>query len=70
VDLNRAAKRIFWGKNSNVGQTCIAPDYVICTKAVEQKFIEEARAVIKEWYGDDVQQSPDYGRIATDGNFK
>ncbi|KAG5668615.1 hypothetical protein PVAND_016550 [Polypedilum vanderplanki] len=70
VDLNRAAKRILWGKNSNVGQTCIAPDYIICTKEIEKKFIEESRNVIKEWYGDDVQQSPDYGRIATDGNFK
>ena len=30
VNLDLAAKRIVWGKFVNAGQTCIAPDFVIC----------------------------------------
>jgi len=30
VNLELAAKRIAWGKFVNAGQTCIAPDFVIC----------------------------------------
>jgi len=35
VDLDVAAKRIAWGKFSNSGQTCVAPDYILCTKEVQ-----------------------------------
>lgn len=70
VDMGRAVRRILWGKLSNAGQTCIAPDYILCTKAIEKKFVEEFKAVILEWFGEDVQKSPDLGRIATDGHFK
>ncbi|XP_070508974.1 aldehyde dehydrogenase, dimeric NADP-preferring-like isoform X1 [Chironomus tepperi] len=70
VEIGRAVRRILWGKNSNAGQTCISPDYILCTKEIEKKFVEEFKAVIKEWYGEDVQKSPDYARIATDGHFK
>ena len=30
ADMNIAARRIIWGKMVNCGQTCIAPDYVLC----------------------------------------
>ena len=70
VDIGYSVRRILFGKNSNAGQTCIAPDYILCTKEVEKKFVEEFKAVIKEWYGDDVQQSVDYSRIVSEANFK
>ena len=31
VDINIVAKRLTWGKFVNAGQTCIAPDYVLCS---------------------------------------
>lgn len=40
ADMDISAKRILWGKFINVGQTCIAPDYILCTKEVEEKFLE------------------------------
>lgn len=70
VDIPKATRRILWGKFVNTGQTCIAPDYVLCTKEVERKFVEEARIVLKEWYGEDVKASPDLGRIINDTNYK
>jgi len=68
-DFNMAAKRILWGKCMNLGQTCIAPDYVLCSKAVEKKFIEVASEVMVEWYGKSWKNSPDLPRIVNDRNF-
>lgn len=70
VDMPKAVRRILWGKLVNAGQTCIAPDYVLCTKEVQNKFIEEAKVVLKEWYGDDIQKSPDLSRIINQMQFQ
>lgn len=59
-----------WGKLVNVGQTCIAPDYILCTKAVQDEFIKEAKKVLVEFYGDNPQNSPDMPRIVTDAHFQ
>lgn len=70
VNLPYAVRRIMWGKCINAGQTCIAPDYLLCTKEVQEKFIAEAKNVIQEWYGSNVTSSPDYCRIVSDRHFK
>ena len=33
ADLAVAARRIVWGKFTNAGQTCVAPDYVLASRA-------------------------------------
>lgn len=70
IDIPKTTRRVLWGKFINAGQTCIAPDYVLCTEEVRKKFIDEARLVIAEWYGGDVQASKDFGRIIDEANFK
>ncbi|KAF2896543.1 hypothetical protein ILUMI_09634 [Ignelater luminosus] len=70
ADIDVAARRILWGKCLNAGQTCVAPDYLLCSKEVSEKFVEHARSILKEWYGDDVQKSPDLCRIINDNNFQ
>lgn len=65
-----ATKRILWGKFINVGQTCIAPDYVLCTPEVQKKFLEEVKKTLREWYGDNPRESPDLARIITDKHFQ
>ncbi|XP_076173085.1 aldehyde dehydrogenase type III isoform X3 [Ptiloglossa arizonensis] len=70
ADLNIAVKRILWGKCINVGQTCIAPDYVLCTPGVRDKFVKQAELVLKEWYGDNPKESPDLGRIINDNHYQ
>ncbi|XP_031633305.1 aldehyde dehydrogenase, dimeric NADP-preferring [Contarinia nasturtii] len=70
VNIEVATKRIIWGKLMNLGQTCIAPDYILCTKAVQGKIIEATRNLLKEFYGDDMQQSPDLCRIVNANNFQ
>ncbi|XP_021193191.2 aldehyde dehydrogenase, dimeric NADP-preferring isoform X2 [Helicoverpa armigera] len=69
VDMMVTAKRILWGKFINSGQTCIAPDYVLCTKEVQDKFIAAAKKVLNEWYGTDPQKSPDLARIINSRHF-
>ncbi|XP_025270978.1 aldehyde dehydrogenase, dimeric NADP-preferring isoform X3 [Camponotus floridanus] len=70
VDMAMAAKRILWGKCINVGQTCIAPDYILCTTEVQNKLVEEIKKILKEWYGENAQESPDLARIITDRHYQ
>nr|XP_026492841.1 aldehyde dehydrogenase, dimeric NADP-preferring isoform X2 [Vanessa tameamea] len=69
VDMEVTVKRVLWGKFINVGQTCIAPDYILCSKEVQDKFVEISKNVLKEWYGEDPQKSPDLCRIINNRHF-
>ncbi len=62
----QAAKWLVWGKFSNCGQTCVAPDYVLTTPEVAPRLAEEVRREVLSRYGDNPQSSPDYGRIVTE----
>ena len=47
-NLKLAVKRLIWGKFLNAGQTCIAPDYVLVDKKIEQRFLEACRTEIEK----------------------
>ncbi|XP_018578615.1 aldehyde dehydrogenase, dimeric NADP-preferring-like, partial [Anoplophora glabripennis] len=70
VDVNLAVSRILWGKCINAGQSCVAPDFILCSKEMEKKFIQAAKSQIKTWFGDDVKESPDFGRIVNDNHYR
>lgn len=63
VNMDLVVRRVLWGKLCNLGQICVAPDYVLCTKAVQEQFVSKAREVLLEWYGKEPQKSPDLSRI-------
>ncbi len=63
IHLDRAAKRIAWGKLINAGQTCIAPDYLLVQRQVEHDLVDRIKYYIQAFYGKNPAQSPDYGRI-------
>ena len=65
ADIALAAKRIAWGKWINAGQTCIAPDYVLVDRRVEQALLNELGKILHQFYGEDARQSKDYGRIVS-----
>lgn len=69
ADIGITTRRILWGKFMNCGQTCIAPDYILCNKETQEKFVQEAKKVIAEWYGNDAKASPDLCRIINQNNF-
>jgi aldehyde dehydrogenase (NAD+) len=69
IDVDIAAKRIAWGKLINAGQTCISPDYLLVHSQIKDVFIDRIKHYIKEFYGENPAQSPDYGRIIHQKHF-
>ncbi|KAF7048107.1 hypothetical protein CFC21_056923 [Triticum aestivum] len=70
VDLHVAAKRIAVGKwGCNNGQACIAPDYIITTKAFVTELVDSLKRVLERFYGEDPLQSADLSRIVNISHF-
>ncbi len=69
ANINLAAKRIVFGKYLNCGQTCVAPDYILCDKTIKDKFVTEVIREIKKQYGDNPLSNKDYGKIINEKHF-
>ncbi len=69
ADLKVAARRIVWGKFVNAGQTCVAPDYLYVHKSIKQKLSDYMVKEIREFYGPEPHNSPDYARIINRQHF-
>ncbi|XP_032901630.1 aldehyde dehydrogenase family 3 member A2-like [Amblyraja radiata] len=69
-DLDVACRRIAWGRYANCGQTCIAPDYILCSEDIQDQVVKKIVTAITEFYGNDPQKSPDYGRIVNQHHFQ
>jgi aldehyde dehydrogenase (NAD+) len=52
ANIDIAARRIVWGKCINAGQSCIAPDYVLCTENVRERLIEACKTNLRDFYGE------------------
>lgn len=52
ADLGLAARTITWGKYTNAGQTCIAPDHIYVHNAVKDEFTRKLAQAITSTYGD------------------
>ena len=69
ADIGLAARRIVYGKFFNCGQTCVAPDYVLCDKKVSAALVEELRRETAAQYPDALSD-PTYGRMVTRKHFE
>lgn len=69
ADIDVAARRIAWGRFTNAGQTCIAPDYVLVDAAVEDRFLGALLRAVHDFYGENPKVSPDFGRIVNDRHY-
>lgn len=69
ADIRLAAKRIVFGKFLNCGQTCVAPDYILCHSSVKDRLIKELCHQIRKQYGTRPLDNPDYGRIVNRKHF-
>ncbi len=63
ANLKVAARRIAFGKYLNCGQTCVAPDYLLIQESVKDRFLPLFYDAIREMYGENALENPDYGRI-------
>lgn len=68
--IKLAAKRIVFGKYLNCGQTCVAPDYVLCQRSVKEALIRELKAQIQAQYGAKPLSNPQYGKIVNEKHFE
>lgn len=68
--LELAARRIVFGKFLNCGQTCVAPDYILCHSSVKERFVECVKAEIQKQYGSDYQNNPLYGKMISKRHFE
>lgn len=70
ADLKLAAKRIVFGKYLNCGQTCVAPDYILCEASIKKEFLGYLRSELKRQYGSDYLENPYYGKIISRKHFE
>uniref|UniRef100_A0A8C4Y1P8 Aldehyde dehydrogenase n=1 Tax=Gopherus evgoodei TaxID=1825980 RepID=A0A8C4Y1P8_9SAUR len=69
-DLQNVANRLVWGRCFNAGQTCVAPDYVLCSVETQEKLLLALRHAITQFFGPEPRESPDFARIISDKQFQ
>ncbi len=69
ANIKLAAKRIVFGKYLNCGQTCVAPDYILCERSVKDAFVTEVISQIRKQYGENPLDNKDYGKIINEKHF-
>lgn len=63
ADLTATAEALVWGKFSNCGQTCVAPDYLLTTPELAEPLALEIARVTRRAFGEDPRGAENYGRI-------
>lgn len=69
ANLEISARRIAWGKFLNAGQTCVAPDYILVQENSKNDLLKHLKSAIRDFYGEDPGESPDYPRIVNEDHF-
>ena len=68
--IRLAAKRIVFGKYLNCGQTCVAPDYILCDKRIRDELITAILAEIEKQFWKEPLKNPNYGKIINEKHFE
>lgn len=68
--IRLAARRIVFGKYLNCGQTCVAPDYVLCDKTIRDELVLAIQAEIRRQFGAAPLENPNYGKIVNRKHFE
>lgn len=69
TNLDTTARRIVWGKFFNLGQTCVAPDYLLVPRDQKEELFRLVRKHLYAFFGAEPQQSPDLARMINDRHF-
>ena len=70
ADIKLSARRIVFGKFLNCGQTCVAPDYILCQESILPALTAALKAETEKQFGKEPLLNPDYGKIVNDKHFK
>ena len=69
ANIKVASERISFGKFTNAGQTCVAPDYILVDRKVKNDLIDALKQTITEFYGKNIKESSDFGRIVNEKHY-
>lgn len=67
--IKLAAKRIVFGKYLNCGQTCVAPDYILCQTSVVDELKKELEKQIRKQFGKNPLNNKNYGKMINEKHF-
>ena len=70
ANLEKAVEKLIFGKFTNAGQTCIAPDYVFLKSELKEKFTELFKSKVEKFYSMDAESSDSYCRIVNQKHFE
>jgi len=65
IPMKDAAERIAFGKVFNAGQTCVAPDYVLCPRHQVNEFVEAFKECVERMYPS-MKENPQYTGIVNE----
>lgn len=68
ADILQAAKRIMWGKLLNAGQTCVAPDYILCHESKVDQLLVCLKRFSESFFPGSLE-NPDYPKIINERQF-
>jgi coniferyl-aldehyde dehydrogenase len=69
VPLADAAERIAFGKGVNAGQTCVAPDYLLCPRERVDDLVEALKVCFTQFYPS-LLHNPDYTQIINQRQYQ
>lgn len=67
--ISLTARRIVFGKFLNCGQTCVAPDYILCDESIRESLVFAIKKEITLQFGSKPLENPDYGKIVNEKHF-
>ena len=70
ANIPLAAKRIVFGKFLNCGQTCVAPDYILCDKNIKYELIGAIQKQLRLQYGVLPIENPSYGKMINEKHYE
>ena len=70
ANIPLAAKRIVFGKFINCGQTCVAPDYILCDRTVKDELVAKIIYEIEKQFSKNPLKNLKYGRIINKKHFE
>ena len=70
ANLKLAAKRLAFGKYLNLGQTCVAPDYLLIEETVKEKFLDILIDTVKKMYGENPLENQNYGKMINEKHYR
>ncbi len=69
-NLPMSAKRIVFGKYMNCGQTCVAPDYILCHESIHAELVGLLKKEIAAQFGEHPLENENYGKIINQKHFE